>query len=115
MFLFDLLPGVPGRGTGPYLDGHKYYCHVREPRLASVMRQCVTIAPLRERHEVEASWLRRGMRGLESQWEELQRLPIDFRLQIDGADRDSRLGELSKMLGVQLRTDWKPSNSVRPT
>jgi hypothetical protein len=115
MFTLDLLPGRQGFLPGPVEQGQKYFCHLTEPHAGTAMQQCFTVVPLREYDEVAASWKRRGMNPsiLERQWRAMRALSGVHFLQIDAPDRDEQLARLSAALGVSLKTDWKPTNSVR--
>lgn len=116
MFTYYLMPGKRGGLPGPVLEGHKYVCHLSEPHATEAMSRCFTVVPLRQYAQVRASWERRGLdlEQLEEKWDQMTSLRDVFFLPIDTTDRERRLAELSREIGVTLRTDWRPANSIRP-
>jgi len=112
MFTFGLLPFPWGNVLEDPKPGYKYQLHLNEPRPGLVsqrMQQCFTIVPLREYAAVRVSWERRRLdtQELDRQWSEMLKLRDVFFFQIDAPDREARLGELSRELGVPLVTDWR--------
>lgn len=115
LFTLYLLPGRRGAWPGPFECDRKYFCHLRDPYAEQARQECFTVVPVRHFQEVKASWIRHGMDldELLSQWNELFSLRDVFFLPIDTPDREEQLSRLSKALGVQLLTEWRPTNSVR--
>jgi len=116
MFTWNLLPGkrghFPSAVCSGFRDGYKYYAHVLEPGLDTGLRECFVVVPTRA--GMADSWARRGMSQSELAMQMRLIDGIDgFRLPLDGKDRDSRLAQLSELIGVTLSTDWRPIHSVR--
>lgn len=116
MFTLDLLPGKWAPLPGPLESDHKYFCHFSEPHAPNVIGRCFTIVPMRHYPCVQDSWRRRGMdlTELARQWDRMLELRGVFFLPIDQPEsRDQCLQELSAEIGTELKTDWRPTNSMR--
>lgn len=112
-FTYYLLPGKHAKLE--IEEGHKYFSHVTDPNHIRFFSKCKIIVPLRQYSEVQASWIRRklDLTELANAWSYLLDLKNVFWFPIDTLERDMRLKDLSKELGVDLKTDWKPVHSIR--
>lgn len=100
----DLIKGVHGF----------HPMHVSRPNieLLTEIRSPTVITTVRDREKVKRSWLARGKKldTLEQAWREhddLIRLWAPIVVSVDN-DRERRLKDLGKRLGVTFETDWTP-------
>ena len=112
-FVEDIEPGTRylrvGHISGGLISGILY-------RLKSDQ----AIVPLRHPRSVTESWRRRDKSIAELNYNfNLLFNEIDkfnpFYLAIDSNNRDRQLTQINKDLGLDLKTDWKPRNSVMET
>lgn len=73
-----------------------------------IPRDVFTIVPVRDWSAVEASWRRQGedLNELAQQRRNLSLFRHDFRLSIDGPERDEQLDELERLLDLPLDHSW---------
>lgn len=110
--MYYLLPGFHAKLD--IKEDHKYIAHVTDPMHVLYLDRCRVIVPLRQYSAVEASWKRRGLDldELAEAWDYMLSLKDVFWFPIDTPVREYRLRALSRELGVELKTDWKPVNSL---
>lgn len=88
---------------GPHLD-----------RLQRIRNRFVLATTERDKAKVRASWInrRKKLERFDEAWALHERLMTmnPFVLSVDAEDRDRRLREFSKRIGVDLKTDWAPVN-----
>jgi hypothetical protein len=111
-FTYYLLPGKHAKLE--IEEDHKYFAHVTDPSHTRFFDKCRIIVPLRQYAEVEASWIRRklDLTELANAWSYMLTLKDVFWFPIDTPDREVRLKDLSKELGVDLKTNWFTVHSI---
>lgn len=86
--------------------------HFTEPNrdlLDVLMDECTVIVPLRSKEETRKSWERRGIKHFDFWWREINSLRGVFFFRIGS---DDSLADLSRLIGIHLRTDWRPANQL---
>lgn len=103
-----------------------YYCgHIRpddlQPLALKLAGRMPLICPFRHPYRTEASWLKQG-RGTSKDLVAAYRILFEkyiplkpYILAVDSPNREKQLSELSKGIGLDLKTDWEVINTKANT
>jgi hypothetical protein len=99
-------------GDSGFAAVHVWGGHVERLR---GLRDVVLATTERDPEKVRRSWVNRGhkMETLDRCWREYAEIleMAPFVLSVDAPDRERRLREFGKVVGVDLETDWAPVNA----
>lgn len=110
--MYHLLPGK--HANWELAAGHKYRAHTTSPEHLELLDSCFVIIPHRDYDKTRDSWAKQGREWNTNLWHYTNALH-GFHIHIDNEfTRDARLADLSKLLGVELKTDWQPVNQSMP-